>query len=188
MIEKIEFSVEGQKHTSIYNREEYLLYLERKRKEYVGIHRAQTWLIVDKKTTTKFKGGTPCYYWDCIVNILNSNELIVINPDDSIRYTISAPSELIQWDEYEAHFGFNKHFRRNEYKMMFERIDDYFKYENKYYSIIIVALVHENEPFDAYIQERYLDTETGIFLPFTKEISRRTPNQYAYNIERIELI
>ncbi len=31
MIEKIEFSVEGQKKYNLYNREEYLLYLEKKR-------------------------------------------------------------------------------------------------------------------------------------------------------------
>ena len=147
----------------------------------------KSWVYKDNKFNARYGRNFPSYNWDCIINIIESNELIIINPDDSIKYLISVPNELIQCEEYEKYFGINKHFRRNEYKMMFERINDYFEYENKHYSIIIVALVHENEPFDAYIQERYLDTETGEFLPFTKSISRMTPNQYAYNIERIEL-
>ena len=188
MIESIECIVSGEKETKNYIRNEFLNNLKTNRFNFMfSIYAIKSWIFNGEKTNTKYGGSFPSYNWDCITNRTKSNEIIIINPNDSLRYTISVPNELIQWEEYEKNFGINKHFRRNEYKMMFERINDYFEYENKHYSIIIVALVHENEPFDAYIQERYLDTETGLFLPFTKAIHRRTPNQYAYNEKRVEL-
>lgn len=113
--------------------------------------------------------------------------MVVCNPDASVRFTIQVPEELIQWEEYEKRFGKNKFFRRQEYIMRYERIGDYFEFENKFYNIIVIALEHQNEPFDAYVQERYLDIDTGLFLSFTKNIVRRTPNQYAYNEETINL-
>lgn len=188
MIEKIEFSISGQNSTNVYNRKEYLSYLERSKKEYFGIHSVKTWMNDNKMIVPKFKGGVPSYFWDCIINMIDSETLIISNPDDSIRYKVSLPKELIKWEEYEKYFGKDKFFKRQEYNIKFSRVDAYFEFENKFYSIIIISLEHKNEPFDAYIQERYLDANTGIFLPFTKSITRRTPNQYAYNEETINII
>lgn len=136
---------------------------------------------------TEYRGGTPSYFWDYIVKIMDSNKIIILNPDASIRFTIQVPEELIQWEEYEKKFGENKFFRRQEYNIRFSRLDGYIEFEKKFYSIIIVSLEHKNEPFDSYVQERYLDTDTGIFLPFTKRIERRTPNQYSYDQRTVAL-
>ena len=38
-----------------------------------------------------------------------------------------------------------------------------------------------------FLQMRYLDCETGEFLPFTKTMSRYIENQYGYNEETINL-
>ena len=181
MIEKIEFNVSGQITTNTYNRAEYLLYLEKSKKENFGIHRVKSWMNNGKKMTTEYTGGKPSYFWDSVVKIIDSNVVIILNSDASIRFTVSIPEEIIQWEDYEKCFGKNKFFKKEDYKVKFERIDeDYYQFDNKFYSIIVVSLEHKKEPFDAYIQERYLDTETGVFLPFTKRISRRNPNQYSY--------
>jgi hypothetical protein len=188
MIEKIEFLVEGHKNSKNFNKVEFLFNLKKDKYNFMySIYAIKSWIFSGNKIVSNYGGNFPSYNWDCIINRIDSNELIIVNPDDSIRFSISVPSELIQWEDYEKHFGLKKHFKRNEYKMVFERINDYFEFENKFYSIIIVSLVHENEPFDAYVQERYLDTDTGLFLPFTKRISRRTPNQYDYNEETVKL-
>lgn len=86
-----------------------------------------------------------------------------------------------------SEFGFDKFFERHDYSMNFERIDDYFEYQGKYYLKILIALTNKNNSFDSYAQMRYLNSDTGEFLPFTHEITRITPNQYAYNQETINL-
>jgi hypothetical protein len=191
MIESIEFSVRGQEHTNIYTREEYLLYLEMKRKEYVGIHRAQTWILDGKKIIPKFKGGTPSYNWDCVIFEKDSKTLVVCNPDGSVRFEVPIPDKLIQRGEYDNHFKLSewksKEIEKDYYVMKYERFDDYFQYNGKHYLSVLLGKYNENENFDAYLQMRYLDCDTGEFLPFTKKIIQRIPNPHSYTENRVEL-
>ncbi|ALR31945.1 hypothetical protein ATE47_16110 [Chryseobacterium sp. IHB B 17019] len=186
MIEKIEFSVEGQTHTNIYNREEYSLYLERSKKEDLGIHKVKTWVNDGKIVVPEYLGGTPSYFWDSIVKIIDPKSIIILNSDASTRFIVQVP-ELIQLEEYEKYFGKNTFFKREDYSTRFVRIDDYFKFENKFYNILIIALENKNNPFDAYLQQRYFDPDKGEFLPFTKCLIRRTPNRYSYTEEIVNI-
>lgn len=183
MIELIEFYVEGKQRFLSYDREKYLSYLEEKKHRYIGMHYAiKQWFVDGKKMEFKYNVGIPTYNWDGLVLFTENDESIVIcNVDGSIRHRVSAPEELIQWESFVEHFEISKHFKRQEYKIGFTGFNDYFEYQGKHYVQVKVVLSRKNEPFDAFIQMRYLDPDTGEFLPFTKEISRMTPNQYAYN-------
>jgi len=194
MIEKIEFNVSGQSNTNIYNREEYFLYLERRKKEYLGIHRVKNWIINDKKIEFKYKDGIPTFNWDGLAFIKDDFKTVVIcNPDASVRFKIPVPEKLIQPEAYINNYELSSSGLKDvedyssHFVMSFERFDDYFEYEGKLYISLKVSKHYKKNHFDGFSQMRYLDCETGEFLPFTKKISRYLPNQYSYNEEFVDL-
>ena len=129
----------------------------------------------------------PLKDWNGIAFISEDYEnIIVCNPDATVRFKIETPNELIQWENYIDHFK-NDNLNKDQYKIRFSRFDDYYEFNGKYYLQILISMENINNSSDAYTQMRYLDPEKGTFLPFTKQISRLTPNQFDYNEQVIDL-
>ncbi|WP_300687709.1 hypothetical protein [Chryseobacterium sp.] len=96
----------------------------------------------------------------------DKTKLIICNPDSTEKFIISPP-DFVHVDEYERR-EFYAHFFKNP--IIFESFDDYFEYNNKKYLTVKISK-YENEYHDLGISQlRYLDVETGEFLPFTKTI------------------
>jgi uncharacterized protein YydD (DUF2326 family) len=134
----------------------------------------------------------PLKDWDGIAFIINKGkEVVICNPDGSVRLRVQVPDELPHKEEYFKRFNISdssiKEFHKN-FILVFSRFDDYFEYEGKTYLTILLKKYHKNHSDDSYQQFVYLDIDTGDFLPFTKELIRTIPNQYSYNTETISLM
>lgn len=93
-------------------------------------------------------------------------KLIICNPDGTERLIIRPP-DFVQSEEYEKR-EFHAHFFK--FPPIFECFDDYFEYHGKRYLTVKVSQ-YENDYHDFGISQlRYLNVETGEFLPFTKTI------------------
>ena len=171
-----------------YTKENYLDFIKTIFPSYYYNYRSVVnWKYKEKKYnfTNKIVKHIPLKEWDGIAFIMDDYKTIIIcNPDTSIRFKINVPKELIQREEYDKHFEISewksKEIDKDYYVMEYERFDDYFEYNGKYYLSVLVGKFNENENFDAYLQMRYLDCDTGEFLPFTKKIVQRIPSPYDY--------
>lgn len=96
----------------------------------------------------------------------DKTKLIICNPDSTEKFIISPP-DFVQTEGYEKRDFHHSFF---DYPTVFERFDDYFEYNNKKYLTVKISK-YENDYHDLGISQlRYLDIETGEFLPFTKTI------------------
>ncbi|WP_426275350.1 hypothetical protein ACN9MN_12520 [Chryseobacterium sp. S-02] len=96
----------------------------------------------------------------------DKTKLIICNPDSTEKFIISPP-DFVQTEEYERR-DFHAHFFRHP--IIFDSFDDYFEHNNKKYLTVKISK-YENDYHDLGISQlRYLDVETGEFLPFTKTI------------------
>lgn len=100
----------------------------------------------------------------------DTTKLIICNPDGTERFIIRPP-DFIQSEEYEKrdfHASFFK------FPSIFDCFDDYFEYNGKRYLTVKVSKYENNYHDFGISQLRYLDVETGEFLPFTKTIFTTT--------------
>lgn len=100
----------------------------------------------------------------------DKTKLIICNSDSTERFMLSPPG-FVQTEEFEKR-GFHSHFFKNP--IIFESFDDYFDYNNKKYLTIKISKYENNYHDFGISQLRYLDVETGEFLPFTKTIFTTT--------------
>lgn len=192
MIEKVEFLISGKQENIIYDRNSFFDYLNTRKTKYQGTHYdVIKWINNNVEYKSIFNDGFPSYNWDCLIFRKNYKTLVICNPDGSVRFEIPVPDKLIQREEYDNHFKLSewksKEIDKDYYVMKYERFDDYFEFNGKHYLSVLLGKYNENENFDAYLQMRYLDCETGEFLPFTKKIIQRIPNPHSYTENRVEL-
>lgn len=122
--------------------------------------------------STELVWHMPCPDFNGIAFISREDKtkLIICNPDASERFILSPP-DFLQMEEYEKR-DFSAHFFR--FPATFERFDHYFEYNGKKYLTVKISLYENESCFFGISQLRYLDVETGDFLPFTKTIFTTT--------------
>ncbi|MGB0868732.1 MAG: hypothetical protein ACPGSD_03980 [Flavobacteriales bacterium] len=134
--------------------------------------------------------------WDGIAFIKSYKQIELFNTDRSLRFAIPVPTNMIQIDDYIKYryrkLDVNSYLANNievlfndieEFKCEVERFDGFFYYQGKQYLSVKILQVNDNGRNGLYgfSQMRYLNPETGEFLPFTKSISFFEPNHHGYN-------
>lgn len=128
--------------------------------------------------------------WDGIVLIHERLSMQILNSDASQRFEIHLPENLIQLTDYQSHVDprlFNQIKSYDSFKMEFQRFDGYHEINGKTYIGIQISKLMKNAPPYGLAQIRYLDTDSGEFLPFTKDLSYFDPNPHGYNEFKISL-
>ena len=163
---------------------------------YYNYKSVVTWKHQGKKYnyTNKLVNHIPLKNWEGIAFLMDDyRTIIVCNPDASVKFKVTVPEKLINSNAYTNHFQLSGSNLKDledyssKFKMKFERFDDYFEFEGKHYLTVKVGKYAVNNEQDGFMQMRYLNCETGSFLPFTKTISRYIKNQYSYNEETIKI-
>lgn len=127
----------------------------------------------------------PTYEWDAMVYIPlkkghERQQAVIYNEDGSIKTYVAFPEEFIAKEDFLKHFPDLKgkdYFDNSKYPVHFFHISGYFEYQKKKYINIIFGkkINGDNETLS---ESRYLDSETGTFLPFTRYICYSYPNQW----------
>ncbi|MEE4247675.1 MAG: hypothetical protein V2I33_19910 [Kangiellaceae bacterium] len=193
LIEKIETS-SPYNHTYTYTQDDYYNFINNRFPGYFYNYRPWVkWYAEgeEKKFSDQGTKHIPLKDWDGIGLILNKGkEIVICNPDASVRLRVQVPDELPHKEEYFKRFNLSdssiKEFHKN-FILVFSRFDDYFEYEGKTYLTVLLDKYHKNHSDYSYQQFVYLDIDTGDFLPFTKELIRTIPNQYSYSTETVKL-
>jgi hypothetical protein len=132
----------------------------------------------------------PTFNWDGIAFITNKRTIEICNEDNSKKHEILIPDNIIQLEDYETHINsllFNQIQFYDNFKMEFQRFDGYHEIDNKkYLGVQVSKLMKGTSPYGL-AQIRYLDTDSGEFLPFTKNLSYFKPNHHGYNEYKISL-
>ncbi len=127
----------------------------------------------------------PTYDWDAMVYIPlkkgdERQQAIIYHEDGSIKNYVAFPQEFIAKEDFLKHFPGLKakdYFDNSKYPVHFLHINGYFEYQDKKYIDMIFGkkINGDNETLS---ESRYLDPETGTFLPFTRYICYSYPNQW----------
>ena len=121
--------------------------------------------------------------WDAVVcayrNIdSEKEEIIIYNADGSLRNRVSLPTTFVGQQEFKKHFTFSpkdEYLDDDKYPVSFLHFSGYYEHNGKYYLKVNFSKEAKRE---AISEARYLDTDTGEFLPFTKYICYSYPNQW----------
>ena len=197
MIEKI--IIESDYYSAEYNEENMSQIIhERKLFSFYNTNYKVSWSVNDKVyslSEEKVKHHV-LPKWDGIAFIKSYKQIEVFNTDRSLRFAIPVPTNMIQIDDYINNYsnikddnGALKHINMwfdnpKDYKIAFMGFTDFYEYNGKKYLGLNIALFNKGEftrDVCGYGQVRYLNPETGEFLPFTKSISFFVPNHHGYN-------
>ena len=193
MIDKINFSNDDFSHE--YNKDTMQYFFNNiypKHRYFFNNNSSIEWTSSEKEY--KFSEPKLQHYvtpdWDGIVLIHERLSMQIINADSSQRHKISLPENLIQLTDYKSHIDstlFNQIQTYDNFKMEFQRFDGYHEIENKKYIGVQVSKLMKGAPPYGLAQIRYLDADSGEFLPFTKNLSYFDPNPHGYNEYKISL-
>jgi hypothetical protein len=127
----------------------------------------------------------PTYNWDAMLYVplkksTQIQQAVIYNEDGSIKTYVAFPEEFIAKEDFLKHFPGLKaedYFNNSQYPVHFFYISGYFEYQGKQYINIIFGkkINGDNETLT---ESRYLDPDTGTFLPFTRYICYSYPNQW----------
>ena len=128
--------------------------------------------------------------WNGITFIIDKKNILICNANASKRHEVEIPKDIIQLENYTNHISpeLMQQIRLGEnFEMEIERFDGFYEINNKKYLGVKISKLMKRVTLYGVSQIRYLDTDTGKFLPYAKKLSYYEPNQHAYNEYKISL-